>query len=218
LDGAWPSRLEESRAPGIGSINTAPTHINTRHPPRAGKLMREGWVLLDVRPPNETAKVSIAGAVEVPLFVPETRSDPASLLKRFSTWSTGGWWLGGTHMIPNPTFMQEVTARIPRDADVIVGCQRGLRSLAACEQLSHGGYRSLAWVNGGFDAAFVGDLPTLPDDKDLRWGGFVGFLGGLGRPGTAARDGRRLTAPRSLPSTSPSPPPPHAPGLPGSAA
>jgi len=193
----------------------------------AGQLMHDGWVLLDVRPPTETQKVSIVGAVQVPLFLPETRNDLPSVLKRASTWGTGGWWLGGTHMNPNPGFMQEVgcwcwcccvlrcgdfaaaaddngrspqldatqsfdqhahrtnptsaphqvTAKVPRDAKVIVGCQRGLRSLAACEQLSRAGYRTLAWVNGGFDAAEPGDLVTVPDGKDIRWVG--GWGGGL---------------------------------------
>lgn len=34
-----------------------------------------------------------------------------------------------------PTFQ----ASIPKDASVIVACQKGLRSLAACEQLSRAG-------------------------------------------------------------------------------
>lgn len=62
----------------------------------------------------------------------------------------------------------QVLARVPRGARVIVGCQRGLRSLAACEQLSRAGYRTLAWVNGGFDMAAPGDLPTSPGGRDIR--------------------------------------------------
>lgn len=60
--------------------------------------------------------------------------------------------------------------KVPLDANVVVGCQRGLRSLAACEQLSRAGYGRLAWVNGGFDTAVEGDLPTQPDNTDIRWG------------------------------------------------
>lgn len=153
----------------------------------AGLLMRGSsssgggsWVLLDVRPPNEVSKVAIDGAVAVPLYLPETRNDPASLLKRASTWGTGGWWLGGTHMVPNTAFLDEVRARIPVDSNVVVGCQRGLRSLSACEQLSKAGYQTLAWVNGGFDAAEPGDLPTLPADKDIRFAGIGGVSEMLG--------------------------------------
>lgn len=34
------------------------------------------------------------------MYLPETRSDPVSLLKRFATYSNGGWWVGATHMNP----------------------------------------------------------------------------------------------------------------------
>ena len=34
----------------------------------AGEMMKEGWVLLDVRPEEEIEKVAIEGAVTVPLF------------------------------------------------------------------------------------------------------------------------------------------------------
>lgn len=61
----------------------------------------------------------------------------------------------------------QVQGKVPKDAKVIVGCQKGLRSLAACEQLARVGYGQLAWINGGFDTAKPGDLPTT-NGKDLR--------------------------------------------------
>jgi rhodanese-related sulfurtransferase len=224
--------------------------------------MQQGWVLLDVRPPNEVARVSIEGAVAVPLFLPETRNDVASLMKRASTWGTGGWWLGGTHMIPNPDFMAEVrragaaarpraaaaagacaracarprratggasprplrrgpnpcspappppdpaTARVPMDARVIVGCQRGLRSLAACEQLCLAGYTTLAWVNGGFDTAEVGDLPTQPGGKDIRWVARPGRRAAAGLGGGAGACSNSLGPDRPARPTPAAPPPP----------
>lgn len=39
----------------------------------------------------------------------------------------GGWWLGGTHMIPNADFVRSVEAQLPKDAKLIVSCQMGLR-------------------------------------------------------------------------------------------
>lgn len=39
----------------------------------------------------------------------------------------GGWWLGGTHMKPNTQFLAEVQASVPKDASVVVACQKGLR-------------------------------------------------------------------------------------------
>lgn len=49
-----------------------------------------------------------AGAVSVPLYVEDPSNSFGSLIKKFATISTGGWWLGGTHMIPNENFMGEV--------------------------------------------------------------------------------------------------------------
>ena len=52
-------------------------------------------------------------------------------------------------------------AKIPKSAKVIVGCQKGLRSLAGCEQLSLAGYETLAWVNGGFDSCRAGGYSVV---------------------------------------------------------
>lgn len=46
--------------------------------------------------------------LQAPLFVEDTSSDLASFVKRASAFGMGGWWLGGTHMMPNPNFMAEV--------------------------------------------------------------------------------------------------------------
>lgn len=67
------------------------------------------------------------GAVKVPIFVVEESNDPISLMKKASAASMGGLWLGGTHMKPNPGFMREVESKIPKDARIIVTCQKGLR-------------------------------------------------------------------------------------------
>ena len=56
---------------------------------------------------------------------------------------------------------------MPKDAKVVVACQKGLRSLAAAEQLARAGYAELAWVNGGLDTAAKGDLEVVGAD-DLR--------------------------------------------------
>eukprot|EP00892_Ulva_mutabilis_P000386 jgi/Ulvmu1/10348/UM061_0031.1 len=137
------------------------------------QYIQDGWTVLDVRPPSETRKVHVADAVEVPLFVPDTSLDPSSLLKQMSAFGLGGWWLGGTHMKPNASFLPDVQAKIPKDAKVIVACQKGLRSLAAAEQLSRAGYSDLAWVNGGLDNSRPGDVPTR-GEKDIRYAGIGG--------------------------------------------
>ena len=123
--------------------------------------------MLDVRPPGEVAKAGVKGAVAVPLYVPEGFDSPANLLKHAAWLGMGGLWLGGLHMKPNASFLGDVTAAIPRDAKVVVACQKGLRSLAAAEQLARAGYGDLAWVNGGLDTAAKSDLEVV-GATDLR--------------------------------------------------
>jgi len=69
---------------------------------------------------------------------------------------------------------------VPKNGSkVIVACQKGLRSLAACEQLSRAGYGEIAWINGGFDTARKEDLPVV-GAPDLRYGGIGGLSELLG--------------------------------------
>jgi hypothetical protein len=82
-------------------------------------------------------------------------------------------------MIPNNDFLAQVQSQIPKDQGVIVGCQKGLRSLAAAEQLSRAGYKKIAWINGGFDTAKVEDLQTT-NGKDIRYAGIGGLSELLG--------------------------------------
>lgn len=135
--------------------------------------------MLDVRPPSEIKVAALQNAVEVPLFVPDNSLNPGSLLKQMSAFGMGGWWMGGTHMEPNQKFLSDVQQKIPKDAKVVVTCQKGLRSLAACEKLSKAGYQTLAWVNGGLDTAKPGDIPSK-NDKDLRLAGIGGVSALLG--------------------------------------
>lgn len=132
-------------------------------------MLQDGWTLLDVRPPHEVLKARVTGAVEVPVFVMDDRSSLSTLLKQATAFGMGGWWLGGGHMVANAGFLQQVEARVPRSARVVVACQKGLRSLAACEQLLRAGYAQVAWINGGFDASQRGEVPTV-DGIDVRCG------------------------------------------------
>ena len=72
-------------------------------------------------------QAAVDGAIEVPIYIPETQWSPLNVLKQLSNFGLGGWWLGGSHMIPNQTFMQDVRRQVPQDAKVIVACQKGLR-------------------------------------------------------------------------------------------
>ena len=59
----------------------------------------------------------------------------------------------GFGMTPNPDFVQEVDAQIPKDAKVIVGCKSGGRSARACEIMTQMGYTDVTNLRGGFVGA-----------------------------------------------------------------
>ena len=137
-------------------------------------LKSEGWTILDVRPDVETTKARVEGAVEVPLFQVDTEFSPSSLLKQASAFGMGGWWLGTQHMVANTEFMPQVLNKVPKGNKVIVACQKGLRSLAACEQLGSAGYDTLAWVNGGLDSATEPREVATEGGVDVRKAGIGG--------------------------------------------
>jgi len=156
-------------------------------------LVQSGeWALLDVRPPEEVEKGKMADSLDVPLFVIDDDISPGGLLKQMSAFGMGGWWLGGSHMKPNEQFMPAVLNSVPIDKPVIVACQKGLRSLAACEQLSRGGYQQIAWLNGGFEAAERGVVPTV-DDQDIRLAGIGGLSAVIGWTPLQQADGASVT-------------------------
>lgn len=53
-------------------------------------------------------QVGVSDAVVVPLFVEDPDNSFGSLMKKAAAISTGGWWLGGTHMVPNEQFLAKV--------------------------------------------------------------------------------------------------------------
>jgi rhodanese-related sulfurtransferase len=55
--------------------------------------------------------------------------------------------------IPNPHFLTVVEATIPKDAQVIVGCQSGVRSQRAAEIMAQAGYTNVTNMQGGFGGA-----------------------------------------------------------------
>jgi len=137
--------------------------------------------MLDVRPSDEVERVAIKDAINVPIFVVDEEASFSNLLKQAAALGTGGWWQGGQHMKTNPSFIADVTARLPVDSNpaIVVACQKGLRSLAACEALVGAGYQRVAWLSGGFDSATKTDFETN-NGKDPRYGGVAGVRGMIG--------------------------------------
>ncbi len=95
------------------------------------RLAQGGCVYLDVRTEREFEQGHPPGALNVPVvFIDRPGAPPR----------------------PNPDFLDVVRAVVSPDAELIVGCQSGVRSRRACEILSEAGYR-VTNVRGGFGGA-----------------------------------------------------------------
>jgi rhodanese-related sulfurtransferase len=106
--------------------------IQQTTPPDAHRLMEQGHRYIDVRTVEEFATGHPAGAVNIPVAAP----DP----------STG-------QMAMNPDFLAVVEAHFPRGAQLILGCQSGMRSQRAAELLAQAGYTTVTNMQGGFGGA-----------------------------------------------------------------
>ena len=97
-------------------------------PDEAARLMREGYVYLDVRNPDEFALGHPRGAFNVPWLDPQ---QPDA-------------------RVPNPQFLDVMRKSFQPDQRIIVGCQTGRRSLAAAELLIGSGYSQIVEQRAGF--------------------------------------------------------------------
>jgi hypothetical protein len=75
--------------------------------------------------------VGLQGAVVVPLYVEDPSNGPASLMKKMATIGTGGWWLGGTHMIPNNDFLAQARLHCLTLLNLL-SCPASCQSAASC--------------------------------------------------------------------------------------
>ena len=99
-------------------------------PIEAKELMDKGWTYLDVRSEPEFEALHPAGAINIPLM----HAGP-----------------GG--MSPNPDFMRVAQAALPKDANLVVGCMSGGRSLRAAQLLEAAGYQNVVDQRAGFGGA-----------------------------------------------------------------
>ncbi|XP_057474343.1 rhodanese-like domain-containing protein 11, chloroplastic [Actinidia eriantha] len=135
--------------------------------------------LLDVRPSTEHNKAQVKGSTWIPIFDVDSRFDAGTLSRKVTNFMMGGWWSGVPTLSYNAEFLPKVEEKFTEDTDLIVACQKGLRSLAACELLYNAGYRNLFWIQGGLEAAEEEDLEKegpLPF-KLAGIGGLSEFLG-----------------------------------------
>ncbi|CAL5203261.1 unnamed protein product [Lathyrus oleraceus] len=135
--------------------------------------------LLDVRPSNEHNKAWVKGSTWIPIFDVDNGLDIGTIPRKVTNFAMGGWWSGMPTLSFDNSFLPKVMEKFPKDAELIVACQKGLRSLAACEQLYNAGYKNLFWVQGGFEAAEEEDL-VVEGSVPLKFAGIGGvseFLG-----------------------------------------
>lgn len=106
---------------------SAPTRIS---PEDARQLLNsnQGYVYIDVRTQAEFQAGHVPGARCVPVMEPQ-----------------------GGMMAPNPHFVEQVAALVPKDGRVIVGCQHGIRSQRAAQALAAAGFLHVADMRGGFE-------------------------------------------------------------------
>ncbi|XP_074573915.1 rhodanese-like domain-containing protein 11, chloroplastic [Curcuma longa] len=135
--------------------------------------------LIDVRPSTEHEKAWVRGSTWIPIFDIDKGSDVGALSRKITNFVMGGWWSGIPMLAYDNDFVKKVEEKFPKDTDIIVVCQKGLRSLAACEQLYNAGFRNLFWVQGGLEASEEEDFPREgPQPFKLAGiGGVSEFLG-----------------------------------------
>lgn len=96
-------------------------------PPEAAQLLAQGWRYVDVRSIPEFAAGHPEGASNVPLLHQQ-----------------------GGRMVPNPDFQRVMEAAFPKDAQLVIGCKAGGRSLQAATLLEAAGYTNVVDMRGGF--------------------------------------------------------------------
>lgn len=167
--------------------------IKTLTPREAGYTFKlTDKVLLDVRPSNERQKAWVKGSTWIPIFDVDTSVDLGGLSKKASNFVMGGWWSGSSTLSLNKNFVQQVEEKFSKDTDIMLVCQKGLRSLAACEQLYNAGFENLFWVQGGLEAAEEEDFEREGSQpfKLAAIGGISEFFGWTDQQrAQAAREG-----------------------------
>jgi rhodanese-related sulfurtransferase len=129
-------------------------------PAEVQQMIDQGWVLLDVREPDQVERAAIRGADEVPLYVLKNDFSPFGIYQELASFGMGGWWMGGRPMKENHNFVREVESKIGKGAPGIIAvCQSGLRSKQALKELHLAGYSRLALVKGGLNRVRHNELP-----------------------------------------------------------
>ncbi|CAK7336570.1 unnamed protein product, partial [Dovyalis caffra] len=82
--------------------------------------------LLDVRPSLERKKAWVKGSTWIPIFEVDDNFDAGTVARKITNFVMGGWWSGVPTLSYDKQFLSKVEEKFPKDADLIVACQRGL--------------------------------------------------------------------------------------------
>ncbi|XP_061952841.1 rhodanese-like domain-containing protein 11, chloroplastic isoform X2 [Populus nigra] len=86
--------------------------------------------LLDVRPSVERKKAWVKASTWIPIFEADDNFDAGTVTRKVTNFVMGGWWSGMPTLSYDKQFLSKVEEKFPKDADLIVACQRGLRILS----------------------------------------------------------------------------------------
>ncbi len=103
--------------------------------PEQAKTILDGdssAIYIDVRTEQEFMNGHVPSSLNIPVVWP----DPAT-----------------RQMKPNPDFVKIVSAHVPKDKRIIVGCQMGGRSKLAADMLVQEGFQDVSNMQGGFGGA-----------------------------------------------------------------
>ncbi|KAM5575351.1 hypothetical protein ABKV19_014356 [Rosa sericea] len=116
--------------------------------------------LMLICPSTEHKKAWVEGSTWIPIFDVGDECDAGTLSRKIMGFTMGGWWSGVPTLAYNNQFLSKVDQKFPKDTNLIVACQKGLRKLStgfshlySCEVLYNAGYRNPLWVLGGLEAA-----------------------------------------------------------------
>jgi len=101
-----------------------------RHSPEETKALLDsgqGYVYLDVRTVEEFEAGHVPGAKNIPFMI-----------------------RGPLGMAANPQFVQDVARNFGKEARLVCGCQKGVRSLRAAQALLAAGFSAVSDMRGGF--------------------------------------------------------------------